>query len=362
MYPDYLVMFSSMCFLAFVTAFIAGIIWLVQKIRKKRSKAGTVAIVAFCIGIAFFIAFGIVNGKNTRPADELNTKDDPATSIVTEIPTTEKPATTAEPETAAETETEIETEPHAPLEVMLEMSVEGNEGKPVFVFSTNLPDDTVLGLDITTDIDYPYFRYQEDLTVKHGKAKSPVITNDGKALYGVYYVTVNLYPNEQTEEVQDVIGKDGEYLAGEDVGELNDYHFLIKSFDYTILSNGDAVELVRECFEAGFGDTYGENFSIESEENVILVKLWQDGFAMNAELAALGLEENLEIWNGFVDSAKQASRNLDTVLRNHGYQDIRLVIMVMNDLNMDNHLLIVKSGQVLYDYVNGIDIFEAIMG
>ena len=102
MYSWYQILFSGVSFCALGIAAVAGVIWLVQKIRKKRSKAGTAAIVFLCIAVAFFLAFGLSSGKTERPEKVRATTEVPVTTeapVTTEVRvTTEAPVTT---ETAA---------------------------------------------------------------------------------------------------------------------------------------------------------------------------------------------------------------------------------------------------------------------
>ena len=245
-----------------------------------------------------------------------------------------------------------------PLEVMLEMETSGEDGKPVFVFRTNLPDDAMLSLEVITDDDFD-FLYQEDLTVSGGEARSAAVTNDGEALNGIYSVGVALFPSEQPESVRAVIGEHGELMTGNRVEDMETYRYIAVPFEYVNVSYADVVEKVWAAMREGFG----ENFTMEYSESSIVVETWAEGIATNATLASLGGKENIDAWNGIVDSTQRACASVqDGIMTRCGYGDVDFTMILLNDANKDNHLLVVTSGYVLYDAVNGIDLISAAAG
>lgn len=118
------------------------------------------------------------------------------------------------------------------LEVFADVEVSGEDGKPVFTVSTNIPDGSVLILTLSDGNDYTE---QQDVKVKSGTAASEPFTRDGSPLAGGYDLTVVMEPGDQGFFVRTSIGADGQYLSGplieEDSTDGSHYVFTETHYD-----------------------------------------------------------------------------------------------------------------------------------
>lgn len=109
----------------------------------------------------------------------------------------------------------------------LEISASTNSGIPYFTINTNLPDETVLEVEVSKVADTgngAVFEYckEEKIIVKNGKAETGKFSDEGKSLSGSYSVSVStLYMNEQPSSVREST-EDGEKLKG-DLVNTNEY-------------------------------------------------------------------------------------------------------------------------------------------
>lgn len=109
----------------------------------------------------------------------------------------------------------------------LEISASTNSGIPYFTINTNLPDETVLEVEVSKVADTgngAAFEYckEEKIIVKNGKAETGKFSDEGKSLSGSYSVSVStLYMNEQPSSVREST-EDGKKLKG-DLVNTNEY-------------------------------------------------------------------------------------------------------------------------------------------
>ena len=103
------------------------------------------------------------------------------------------------------------------LDVFINVKGHKEGNSVIFDIDTNLPDKTVLMLTLSKG-DYnteESFTGQEKVTIKDGKASSEGFSNKGEALSGEYDLSVSMsLPSTQEDSVREVIGENGEYMAG----------------------------------------------------------------------------------------------------------------------------------------------------
>jgi hypothetical protein len=244
-------------------------------------------------------------------------------------------------------------------EVSLDMNIKGEEGKPEFSISTNLPDKTKLKLSLMDD---NFYSQDQTVTVKDGMAISKPFTEEYKEpLKGKYILTVVMEPGDQQYGVKNILGTSGECLSGDlvETNSVSGNKYIFKEFDYE--SNYEySISLSDIIFalHLGLSQSYGDNFDLSKDGNVITAKVWNDGVAAGAMLAENGNAELKESWDTMSETIRSTSEKGQETLNNAGYGDVVFVVDVVNDANHDNVLLVAMGGTVVYDYVNGIDYLE----
>lgn len=165
--------------------------------------------------VVWFIAFiliGITAPDTKEQTEEVAVE---ASTEASTIETKEEVAT----EASTEASTEPEKAPSEPteFEVALDVSSKWDGDSVAFDIKTNLPDEAVLMLTLSNG-DYntnDKFSAQTKVTIKDGAASSEGFSNKGKKLTGDFDLSVSMsIPSTQSEAVQNVIGKHGEYMTG----------------------------------------------------------------------------------------------------------------------------------------------------
>lgn len=150
-----------------------------------------------------------------------------------QTPSTSETPTPDTPPTVSETEPEPALEL---LEVFVDIEVTGEDGKPEFVIHTNLPDETVLSLELSLDSlpedGQDYYFEQRELEIKNGTATAEVFSDGEEPLIGDYFFGVVMLPSEQPEQVRKTVGENGENLTGELVEKLDEYQYIATSLTY----------------------------------------------------------------------------------------------------------------------------------
>jgi hypothetical protein len=241
-------------------------------------------------------------------------------------------------------------------EVLLDMNVKGEEGKPEFSISTNLPDETELKLSLMDD---NFYSEDQKVTVKDGVAISKPFTEEyGEPLKGNYILTVVMEPEDQRHDVKSILGSKGECLSGDlvETNSVSGNKYIFKEFDYE--SNYEysiSLSDIIYAIHLGLSQSYGDNFDLSKDGNVITAKVWNDGVAPGAMLAKSGDAELKKSWETMVEAIRSMSKTGQETINDAGYGDVVFVVEVVNDVNHDNILLVAMGGTVVYDYVNGID-------
>lgn len=136
------------------------------------------------------------------------------------------------------------TEAFTPTEITVAIDVQNNENNS-FTVSTNLPDGTTLMLTLfSTDNSY---RAQDRVYVYNGKATSGVFTNKGSSLSGEYTLEVTMpVANQQSKDVQKIIGSDCEYLKGNLVTTSSVGKIVKARFDFTLIAPKSELDIIKE--------------------------------------------------------------------------------------------------------------------
>lgn len=100
-------------------------------------------------------------------------------------------------------------------------------------------------------------------------------------------------------------------------------------------------------------ESYGENnYSTEWNNDLYTVNVWHEGISEGVAYAKLGNEELLNTWNiTVVDATCSLSTTIKEAASTNGL-NIDVNVNVLNDANLDNILLTVLNGEVLYDVLN----------
>lgn len=102
----------------------------------------------------------------------------------------------------------------------LEITASTDSGIPYFTIATNLPDETILEVEVTKAASTDNgailaYDKEETVSVKDGKAETGKFSDNGKSLSGTYFVHVSTaYMDEQPSSVQEATGN-GENLKGD---------------------------------------------------------------------------------------------------------------------------------------------------
>ena len=263
----------------------------------------------------------------------------------------------------------IETPQPEKLKVYLETSVEGEQDKPVFSVRTNLPDGTVISMEL--DDDTTVDMTQQDVVVKNGKAVSEPFEIKSDAINDTFYFSMMMLPgSEQPDKVNEIVGESGELLDGEWVEEYIDGYYCIAAYyDYDV--QGQSVSLYQSQEESEQQETatedspeqvkaalkdvlsgFGENCTISLEGYLYTVNVWQDGLANTALLATMGNASGIEAWNKVVQSTEDASENLQIIVMANGGENYMVQLNLLNDQNTDNVLLTAMWGETTYNCVS----------
>ena len=108
----------------------------------------------------------------------------------------------------------------------------------------------------------------------------------------------------------------------------------------------------------------GINFRFQAKDNDILViKTWMDGIASLVYRASVGDTDALKEYEDFLitnrdDVAEIQNAGLEKFETELGFKVSNVEFWIMNDINPDNLLVIIKNGQVVYDTVYGINLID----
>ena len=109
-------------------------------------------------------------------------------------------------------------------------------------------------------------------------------------------------------------------------------------------STKSVASMIELSIKQGF-----DNYTVDTQDDTIVVSVWQDGIAMGAASAQYGDSSAQSAWETMKDSAVEMSSSFKELARTAGRDDITVVMNVLNDQNQDNTLLTVIDGAVTYD-------------
>lgn len=93
-------------------------------------------------------------------------------------------------------------------------------------------------------------------------------------------------------------------------------------------------------------------YKVEYDDNSITLSVWGDNISMGAVLAASGNEEAKQAWeSSIVDANVKLNKQIVEQAKENGLDDAIIMTNVLNDANLDNTLLSVVNGVVVYDCV-----------
>lgn len=195
----------------------------------------------------------------------------------------------------------------------------------------------------------------QTITVQDGKAQTAPFTKDGEMLTGQYRFGVVMFPAEQSQQVQEIVGASGEAMRGALVEKDGDYSYIAASMEYTshVAETVEKIseEELREKLKTALS-SFGDDCTISKDGYVYTVNVWQEGLAQTAMLAQTGDKDAKEAWDKIVYTTMQASDSLQELLTASGYGDYMVQIQVLNDKNHDNTLLTVTMGMASYNCVS----------
>ena len=245
------------------------------------------------------------------------------------------------------------------IDVTMDIAVGGEDGKPVFTVQTSLPDGTKLSAELSYNGELAGGREDyvetQTITVQDGKAQTAPFTKDGEMLTGQYRFGVVMFPAEQSQQVQEIVGVSGEAMRGALVEKDGDYSYIAASMEYTspVAETVEKIseEELREKLKTALSG-FGDDCTISKDGYVYTVNVWQEGLAQTAMLAQTGDKDAKEAWDKIVYTTMQASDSLQELLTASGYGDYMVQIQVLNDKNHDNTLLTVTMGMASYNCVS----------
>ncbi len=224
------------------------------------------------IAITIFILFMLVPSKNTDTDIAANANE--ILEIETDVTMEEAPTN---------------------LNVTIEESIEEKDGKIRFNIKTNLPNTTELMVSVSeSNGDY---KGQTKAIVTNGEAQTEWFSNKGEPLKnGDYYLLIAMsMPSTQSEEVQKIVGKNGEYLEGDLVITNNGSSYIAMDAIITLAGDSGSEEKVEqvEAEDQIKTDTKGVNTTqVKTRVNSIIMGELNDSIT-NTTLKSIEVNENL---------------------------------------------------------------------
>lgn len=180
------------------------------------------------------------------------------------------------------------------LDVTMEVSVSGEEGKPVFIVQTNLPDG--LKLDFTLRSSGGYAKAQ-DARIENGKAESQPFTDNGAELKGDYTLTVTMTLTGQGFLAPMGAIGNGDVLAGDLISTDKDGR-PCASTEYAYSSNFEPAiseEDMAALLEMVLANDSDMSYEVTPYDDGFIVDTWSDGVADGAAYAKLGISPYKEM-------------------------------------------------------------------
>lgn len=111
------------------------------------------------------------------------------------------------------------------------------------------------------------------------------------------------------------------------------------------LNGEDPQELVLNILNMGFKSSFGENMSVDYEEDAqnYVVSVWQDGLAAN-----LKNEAAADAWNTMIDTLKSAMGQMTDPIRQID-PSANITLNILSDENQEDILLTINNGEVTFN-------------
>lgn len=95
-----------------------------------------------------------------------------------------------------------------------------------------------------------------------------------------------------------------------------------------------------------------QNYTIDTQDDMIILSVWNDNIAIGATMAQLGDEESKASWDELVQNQISMSNSCMELAKVAGRDDITLMINVLNDQDTSKTLLTTVNGVVMYNSVD----------
>ena len=105
-------------------------------------------------------------------------------------------------------------------------------------------------------------------------------------------------------------------------------------------------------------ENFGENYELYLDGSMLVINIWEDGAALEASLAQGGDQDMLDDWDTLTEALISLCETGNSVLSLADEPGYTVLVSLLNDINQENTLLSVYDGTVVYDYVNGIDVYS----
>ena len=131
--------------------------------------------------------------------------------------------------------------------------------------------------------------------------------------------------------------------------------------DSTLSIDADGTITIEDAvniLDSSMAENFGENYELYLDGSMLIINIWEDGAALEASLAQGGDQDMLDDWDTLTEALISLCETGDSVLSLADEPGYTTLVSLLNDINLENTLLSVYDGTVVYDYVNGIDIYS----
>lgn len=115
----------------------------------------------------------------------------------------------------------------------------------------------------------------------------------------------------------------------------------------------DAVQVIDKVLAENL-----TNYNISHKDKFISIEVWEYGIAAGIDAIAHGNTEYRDLWDELVDRYESTATSYCNLTRDMGLTDISVSINLLNDANMENTLLSVVNGVVVYNCLDDLEIQE----
>ena len=119
-----------------------------------------------------------------------------------------------------------------------------------------------------------------------------------------------------------------------------------------------SIEDAVNSLDSTMAENFGENYELYLDGSMLVINIWEDGAALEASLAQGGDQDMLDDWDTLTEALISLCETGNSVLSLADEPGYTVLVSLLNDINLENTLLSVYDGTVVYDYVTGIDIYS----